>query len=141
MTHPFWTNPLVYTFGPAAVTFLIATACARARFSAPRNLKLALDALVLLLLALPNVLASAPNLAYLAIFEQVAIFPIFYVCAVIGFSKVDRETLDAVRLQGLGLCGSFWRIFFPAARGWILCGLGVAFLRQALNILVLKPIF
>ena len=95
--------------------FLASVTAARARFSSPRWLQWVLDVLFLLPMAVPLVGYVGHNLTLL---------PLFYFAAAYGFSKVDRTVLDAARMQGMGRCGTFWRVFFPAARGV----LGVALL-------------
>ena len=108
---------------------LVAFSAARLRFSLARIPRTALDILFLLPLALSPSLAIYITCSFLAQAEHIAIgadsitaIPLFYLCAWMGFRRVDRETIDAARLQGLGRCGIFWRVWFPAAWPWLLGG-------------------
>ena len=49
-----------------------------------------------------------------------------------GFRRVDRETIEAARLQGLGHCGIFWRVWFPVAWKWLTAGMLLGLIRSAL---------
>jgi len=140
----FW-NALLITCAIIALSFLLATGAALFRFSASKKRRAALDLLFLIPLALPPELACSyakyglmlgfpswlasscfhPSLAL----ESIALLPILYFCAYMGFRRVSLESIDAARLQGLRCCGIFWRSFFPAAWPWLLAGLALSFFR------------
>jgi molybdate transport system permease protein len=139
---PLW-NYLLTAVLAAFLALTISALAARVRFSAPRKAGLALDLLFLLPLAIPlEILVSMVGfpdgsmsellaVTLLAVMEIICALPVFYLCAVMGFRRVDREAIDAARLQGLGRCGIFWRLFFPAAWPWLLGGLAVGLFRAA----------
>jgi len=104
---------------------------------------MALDILFLLPLALPTILTAGATVTFgqrndctlmwpdlLA--DSIGALPLFYLCAVMGFRRIQREWTDAARLQGLGRCGIFWRVWFPPARLWLAAGLALGLLRVAL---------
>ena len=97
-------HPIAISIIFLATLFVVCVAAARIRFSCPSWLRWTLDGLFLLMLV---VLPS----------DELFFILLFYAAALYGFSKVDRTVLDAARMQGMGVCGTFWRVFFPAARG------------------------
>ena len=120
---------------------LVAFRAAHARFStASSKVRAVLDVLFLLPLALPSAATAAHPLSLylpfgseamlLAATDSLSALPLFYLCAVMGFRRVDPETVDAARLQGLGRCGTFWRAWVPVAGPWLALGLGLGFLRS-----------
>lgn len=116
-----WLNLIISAVVSTAVVLLIATVAARVRFSASRGLRTILDVLFFLPLLCPLEFLGGTCRNILLI-EAGAMLPILYLCGILGFRKVDHETLDAARLQGLGTCGTFWRFFVPAAWQWLLGG-------------------
>ncbi|MCX6966759.1 MAG: ABC transporter permease subunit [Verrucomicrobia bacterium] len=129
LAAPFW----------AFVFLLISAMAARLRFSASRGLRTRLDILFLLPLAIPEFavlcapfLDLGPGPSAILALDLIWAVPVFYLCAIMGFRKVSQETVDAARLQGLGQCGIFWRVFFPVAWPWLLASIGVVFIRGAL---------
>lgn len=119
---PLW-NSLQTASITVALAFLLATGAARVRFSASRGLRTTLDVLFLLMLVLPSWLISFFHFGNIPTLMAAEMLPFFYFCAAMGFRHVNREAMDAARLQGLGQCGIFWRLFFPAAWPWLLGGL------------------
>lgn len=115
---------------------LIAAFAARVRFSASRGLRWALDILFLLPLALPSQF-PIPIDQNIFLFEAFVTLPLLYLCAIMGFRNVRRETLDAARLQGMGPCGTFWRFFVPPARGWLLGGAALLLARMVVEAIVI----
>jgi len=110
--------------------FVVSVAAARMRFFSLCGAQWVLDILFLLPLAIPYVALAKIDL----LTEYLFLLSLFYFAAVYGFSKVDRTVLDAARMHGMGVCGTFWRVFFPAARKFLcvafllgLCRLGVYF--------------
>ena len=126
-------NPLAY-FAATAIVWLIASAAARLRFSAPHRLRLAVDILFLLSLALPAplVVSTAIHCPDVSVEDLFAAIPLFYLCALMGFRRVEAETVEAARLQGLGRCGIFWRVYFPAAWPWLTVGLALGCFRSGI---------
>ena len=112
-------------------TSLIGVIAARIRFSASRQLRLTLDILFLLPLAIPDIVIWFYQIQGVTIMptEVLWTLPVFYFLSVMKFRKIAPEMLDAVQLQGLGQCGIFWRVFFPLARLWILGGFAIGILR------------
>ncbi len=131
-----WLHFLIQVIIVAAVLFFIATAAARMRFSAPRGVRWGLDIVFLLPLALPLNLLALSSFVY----EGIAVLPILYVCGIAGFRNVNRETLEAARLQGMGNCGAFWRLFVPAARFWLLGGMAIVVVRLLILYAVIKKL-
>jgi len=124
----------------ATITTLVATlvafSAARIKFSLLRTPRTALDILFLLPLALsPSImmyvafcfLAQSTNIAIAM--DSLTAIPLAYLCAGMGFRRVDREAIAAARLQGLGRCGIFWRVWFPAAWPWLAAGLALGLFR------------
>ena len=105
--------------------FVVSVAAARGRFSSPRWLRHALDFTFLFPLAVPfwGTLLLYPHYEEPFGVDVLPLLPLFYFAAVYGFSRVDRTVLDAARMHGMGLCGTFWLVFLPAAGG----PLGMAF--------------
>lgn len=140
MMTPIWISLVLPALIKLAVAFAVATAAARVRYSASRGLRTTLDVIFLLPLVLPanlNLFCSCDT----SIAEVIAVLPVLYVAAALGFRKVSREAIDAARLQGLGRCGTFWRLFFPAAWRWLLGGFLIVALRIAFStaLLVYQP--
>jgi len=139
---PIWISLLVVIIS-ALIASVIGTLAARVRYSAQRGLGLALDILFLLPLAIPAVVAYlTPIFIYSIIgltpeavpsmivgMDMMWALPAFYLCAIWGFRKVAPGTIDAARIQGLGGCGIFWRVFFPPAWPWLLGGLMIGLSR------------
>jgi len=133
---PLWIS--LQTTIAALLVALISFSAARIRFSLSRTPRTILD-----LLFLSPLLLSPVILVYVAIHflgqsqsERVVIaedaitaIPIFYLCAAMGFRRVQSLWIDAARLQGLGRCGIFWRVWFPPARSWLAAGLVLGLLR------------
>ena len=122
---------------------LAAFLAARIRFSLSRASRTVLDILFLLPLALsPYTLVNAacrfwshsPSIVF--VIDNIAALPIFYLCAWMGFRNVDPETMDAARIQGLGHCGIFWRVWFPAAWPWLVSGFALGLLRYAIALAI-----
>lgn len=113
------------------VILAIATAAARIRFSASKTLRRVLDVLFLLPLALPMEFVGGIY-QNITLIEAGAMLPILYLGAIVGFRSVKPEVLDAARLQGMGLCGTFWRFFIPSAKYWLLGGAALVVFRQLL---------
>jgi len=134
--EPLWISLLAAVIS-AFVASLIGALAARVRFSAQRGLRWALDILFLLPLAIPGIVPvlvwdiiwhpSTP--AMITAGEALSALPVFYLCAIMGFRKVARETIDAAQLQGLGRCGIFWRVFLPVAWKWLLGGFAIGLWR------------
>lgn len=139
---PFWNAILP---GTIAITLaaLVAFAAARLRFSVPRGVRIALDILFLLPLVLPCIalgFTAAQELRPLTLIimaESLVTLPLFYLCAAAGFRRVQSEWIDAARLQGLGRCGIFWRVWFPAAGPWLAAGFVLGLLKSALIMAIL----
>ena len=133
--EPLWIS-LFAALISVLLSSLISALAARVRFSAKPGLRWALDILFLLPLVVPCV-AVAIRLGNLfdplaiMVAESLPALPLFYFCALMGFRKVSHETVDAARLQGLGRCGIFWRVWFPPAWPWIGTGLALGLLRSA----------
>ena len=123
-----WIHLIISCIVSTALLTLIAVGAARLRFSATKGLRWLLDILFFSPLLVPAffIHGTATNIVY---GEAAIMLPILYLCGILGFRKVERETLDAARLQGLGTCGTFWRIFFPTACPWLLGGAGVLLFR------------
>ncbi|MDD5349215.1 MAG: hypothetical protein PHQ12_03290 [Chthoniobacteraceae bacterium] len=119
--NPTW-DILLINLAATVVLWAVATVAARIRFSASRGVRIALDVLFLLPLLYPS---------------RVVLLLIFYFCAILGFQRVDRETIDAARLQGLRSCGIFWRVFFPVAWPWLIGGLVLGCARSAILLVIL----
>jgi len=142
--EPLWISLLVALIA-ALIASLISTLAARVRFSAKPGLRWALDILFLLPLAVPGIVTWCLTILVYGIFwhtpkphatpammipaEVLWALPVFYLCAIMGFRKVSPESVDAARLQGMGRCGIFWRIWFPPALPWIATGLAAGLLR------------
>jgi len=107
------------SIGGVTLVAFLAFAAARLRFCAPRWLRILLDILFLFPFLIPWPLFN--------------IISIQYLCGIMGLRKVQQEQLDVARLQGLGFCGCFWRVTFPAARFWLLAGLAVGWIQAALG--------
>ena len=145
--EPLWKFLLVALIAPI-IGLMLSALAARVRFSAPRGLRLALDILFLLPLAIPG-----GSVGFFPLYDRFAFatpviviatdmlwaLPVFYLCAIMGFRKVTHETIDAARLQGLGFCGIFCRLFLTPARLWLLLGIIIGFCRGALLAWVIKP--
>lgn len=133
----FW-NTLLTNAAATTAAALLAFAAARMRFSVPRGFRTALDILFLLPLALPSIafgfIAAQELRLLITIGDNVATLPLYYLCAWMGFRKVRLECIDAARLQGLGTCGIFWRVWFPVAWPWLAAGLALGILRSVLLI-------
>jgi len=123
-----WLNLIISAVVSTAFLLLIATIAARVRFSASRGLRTILDVLFFLPLLCPLEFLGG-TCRNILVSEAGAMLPILYLCGILGFRKVERETLDAARLQGLGACGTFWRFFVPAAWKWLLGGAAVLLFR------------
>lgn len=130
---PFW-HALLFGAIVTTLAALLAFAAARLRFSVPRGIRTVLDFLFLLPLALPSPLVINFGMQYtdLSIGDIVFAVPVFYLCAVMGFRRVQPECVDAARLQGLGPCGIFWRVWFPAAWPWLAAALALGWFRNAI---------
>lgn len=130
-------DPLAY-FAATAIVWLIATAAARLRFSSPRGLRAVVDVLFLLPLALPSPFLVAWTLGCsdFSLEDLFAAIPLFYLCALMGFRRVEAETREAARLQGLGPCGRFWRVDFPVAWRWLAAGLALGCFRSSLLLML-----
>ncbi|MEI8233619.1 MAG: ABC transporter permease subunit [Verrucomicrobiota bacterium] len=147
-----WPSILLYLAAMLAA-WALATLAARIRFSARRGLRVALDVLFLLPLAFPS---ATPGYAIIIPFlfkpvsqsmlsvatgvECLFLLPIFYLCAVMGFRRVDRETIEAARLQGVGRCGIFWRVFGPVAWPWLVAGFALGWFRIAFLLTFLQRV-
>ena len=141
--EPLW-NSLLAAFVSVLIALTISALAARVRFSASPSLRWVLDILFLLPLAVPTLLANVLSLAayknsMLFWIDSVFSLPLFYLCAIMGFRKIVRETIDAARLQGLGCCGIFWRVIFPPACPWLAAGLGLGLLRGLILLALLHP--
>ena len=123
-----WVNLVISSIVSTAFVLLIATVAARVRFSASRSLRRVLDVIFFLPLLTPLELIGGTCRNILLV-EGGAMLPILYLCGILGFRKVERETLDAALLQGMGACGTFWRFFVPAAWRWLLGGAAVLLVR------------
>ena len=64
--------------------------------------------------------------------------PVFYLCAIMGFRQVRPEWIDVARLQGVGRCGIFWRVWFPVAWPWLVAGIAIGFLRAGSLIVLIN---
>ena len=153
--EPLW-KFLVVAVLSAIYASIISALAARVRFSAPRGLALALDIVCLLPLAVPGIVAFClPSLVghlfgrslelaaspeRMVASEVMLALPVFYFSAIMGFRKVARETIDAARLQGLGPCGIFCRVFFPPAWPWLLGGFLVGLSRGVFLALYIKQL-
>lgn len=126
-----WIHQLVSAVITAVVAFLITTAAARLRFSGSRGTRWVLDILFFLPLVLPLQFIKAGSCVF-SDFDAITMLPILYLCGIMGFHNVSRETLEAARLQGMGKCGTFWRFFVPAGWKWLLGGAAVLLVRVAL---------
>ncbi len=133
---PLWIS-LLASLVSVLIALTISALAARVRFSASRGLRWTLDILFLLPLAfspftLANIawrwFAHSQNIAF--VMEGIATLPLVYLCAIMGFRKIVRETIDAARLQGLGCCGIFWRVIFPPAWPWLAAGLAIGLFRS-----------
>jgi ABC-type Fe3+ transport system permease subunit len=114
-----------------ALLSLIAAAAARLRYSASKGLRIALDILFFLPLLVPIEWISG-TCRNIVLEEGGALLPFLYLCGILGFRSVERETIEAARLQGSGPCGIFWRVFWPGAWPWLLGGAAVLFTRLVL---------
>lgn len=141
--EPLWIS-LLAAVASVLIALTISALAAWVRFSAKPSLRWALDILFLLQLAFsPFTLvyiacrwfAHSENIAF--VMESIAALPLFYFCAILGFRKVAPETMDAARLQGLGRCGIFWRVFFPPAWPWLAAGLGLGLVRSLILLALL----
>ncbi len=110
------------------IALMVAAAAARARFSASRGLRLALDIVFLSPLVLPLQLIKTGSCVFSDL-DALSMLPILYLCAIAGFRTVNRETLEAAKLQGMGRCGTFWRFFVPAGWKWLLVGAALLLIR------------
>jgi len=151
--EPLW-NLLLVALISAIVASMISALAARVRFSASRSLALALDIFFLLPLAIPGIMAFYPPILVCYIFahpiepyaspeamvatEMLWALPVFYLSAIMAFRKIPRETIDAARVQGLGACGIFCRVFLPPAWPWLLGGFLVGLSRGLLLALFTK---
>ena len=116
------------------IVLMVAAAAARARFSASRGVRLALDIVFLSPLVLPLELIRPSICLYFGIctlpnLDPVRMLPILYFCAIAGFRNVNSETLEAAKLQGMGRCGTFWRFFVPTGWKWLLGGAALLLIR------------
>ena len=133
--EPIWISLLAALIS-ALIASLISAVAARVRFSAKPGLRWALDILFFLPLAIPALLANVLSLAGYSdstLFWADAAFalPLFYLCAIMGIRRVDREAIDAARLQGCGWLGIFCRVFLPVAWPWLATGLMLGFVSSA----------
>jgi len=128
-----WNDILAGTVA-TTMAILLAYGAARMRFSVPRGVRITMDALFLLPLALPSplVIKFAIRCPDFTVEDIISALPVFYLCGLMGFRRVHYECIDAARLQGLGSCGIFWRIWFPAAWPWLAAGLILGWFRNAL---------
>ncbi|MEI6560890.1 MAG: hypothetical protein WCO68_02275 [Verrucomicrobiota bacterium] len=126
--QPPWIHLIISCVVSTVLLTFVAAGAARIRFSAPKGLRQVLDILFFSPLLVPAffIHGTYMNIVY---GEAAILLPILYLCGILGFRKVERETLDAARLQGLGMCGTFWRIFVPTAWLWLLGGAGVLLFR------------
>lgn len=131
---PLWI--LLQTTIATLLVALISFSAARIRFSLPRTSRTALDILFLAPLALSPAALVYVAVCFLGQSERIVIaedaitaIPIFYLCAWMGFRRVQSLWIDAARLQGLGRCGIFWRVWFPPALPWLAAGLILGLLR------------
>ena len=136
--EPIWITPQA-SWIATLLAALVAFSAARIRFLLQKSPRTALDILFLLPLALPslfviNLKIHCPDLS---VEDTLSTLPLFYLCALMGFRKVSRETVDAARLQGFGHCGIFWHVWFPTAWLWLVCGLALGLFRNALLLTIL----
>ena len=136
-------DPLSISLQTTIATLLVALisfSAARIRFSLSRTPRTVLDILFLAPLVLPPVLLIYSALHFLGQSQSergviaedaLTAIPIFYLCAWMGFRRVQSLWVDAARLQGLGSCGIFWRVWFPPARSWLAAGLVLGLLRAS----------
>lgn len=121
-------EPLITAVIDTVIALLIAAAAARARFSATGVVRWVLDIIFLFPLLLPLRLFQTGSCVFSDL-DALATLPILYLCAVAGFRNVNRETLEAAKLQGMGRCGTFWRFFVPTGWKWLLGGAALLFIR------------
>ena len=149
--EPLWIS-LLAALVSAFVAFLISTLAVRVRFAGPRGLRTTLDLLFLMPLAVPavvtfrvplfvyGIIGLAPEAAPSGIvaMDLMWALPAFYLCAIMGFRKVSRETIDAARLQGLSRWGIFLRVFLLPAWPWLLGGFVIGLSRGVFLALLAK---
>jgi len=134
--EPIWISLLAALIS-ALIASLISAVAALVRFSAKPRLRWTLDILFLLPLAIPALLA---NVLCLVGYKNSTLFwtdvifalPLFYLCAIMGIRRVNREVIDAARLQGCGGLGIFRHVFLPVAWPWLAAGLALGLVRAGI---------